>query len=188
MIDSTMNKLVIYAKDYAYNKHLGQVRKITGEPYFNHLARVAGLVSGVPFPIVDVNIACCSAWLHDVIEDCYTDECTQRDLILDIQAKFGIEVKWLCKELTNQFTKENYPSWNRKDRKQGELDRLCGITKIGKTIKCADRIDNLLDFKTNDVIPRYYRNESWDLYDKALKGETYSPYLETLLETILESK
>jgi hypothetical protein len=77
---------------------------------------------------------------------------------------------------------------NRTERKHRELIRLSEISKVGKTIKCADRIDNLLDFKTNDIIPKYYRNESWDLYDTALKGQTYSPYLETLLLTILESR
>ncbi len=50
------------AKALAYEAHAGQTDK-AGEPYINHVARVAAAVSDDP-------LAECVAWLHDVIEDC----------------------------------------------------------------------------------------------------------------------
>lgn len=50
------------AKALAHEAHAGQVDK-AGEPYINHVARVAAAVSDDP-------LAECVAWLHDVLEDC----------------------------------------------------------------------------------------------------------------------
>lgn len=53
------------AKALARVKHADQVRKGTGEPYINHLARVAGRVDGLYAKTV--------AYLHDIIEDTNMD-------------------------------------------------------------------------------------------------------------------
>lgn len=50
------------AKALAHEAHAGQTDK-AGEPYINHVARVAAAVSDDP-------LAECVAWLHDVLEDC----------------------------------------------------------------------------------------------------------------------
>lgn len=49
------------AKALAHEAHAGQVDK-AGEPYINHVARVAAAVSNDP-------LAECVAWLHDAEED-----------------------------------------------------------------------------------------------------------------------
>ena len=54
------------AKALAHEAHAGQTDK-AGEPYINHVARVAAAVSDDP-------MAECVAWLHDVLEDCPTYE------------------------------------------------------------------------------------------------------------------
>jgi hypothetical protein len=48
------------------------------------------------------------------------------------------------KELTDQFTKANYPQWNRRKRKQKEAERLSKTSADAQTIKYADILDNSL--------------------------------------------
>lgn len=49
----------------AAHEGIGQVRKYTGEPYINHPAAVAELVSSVPHTPEML----AAAWLHDTVED-----------------------------------------------------------------------------------------------------------------------
>ena len=148
------------ALKYATGCHLGQFRKKSEAPYIVHPVRVAGLIKIKPddfkfkFPQIDgtvddsINLVC-AAYLHDVIEDCYTETRTQKTIYEDIKEKFGEVVVKYVWELTNRFTKENCPTLNRKQRKQLELERIKDISAGAKTIKCADRIDNLLDYRIN---------------------------------------
>ncbi len=55
------SKYLDRAKAIAHEAHAGQADK-AGEPYINHVARVAAAVSDDP-------LAECVAWLHDVQED-----------------------------------------------------------------------------------------------------------------------
>ena len=120
----------------AAHSSIGQVRKFTGEPYHTHVLRVAELVS-TRTQDQEVLAAAC---LHDVLEDVepHNPEFS-RQRILD---EFGQGVLDLVLELTDVYTKDNYPDLNRKARKKLEAERLAGISERAKLIKRADLHDN----------------------------------------------
>jgi (p)ppGpp synthase/HD superfamily hydrolase len=60
-----------------------------------------------------------------------------------VRAVFGSDVAQLVQELTDQFTKQNYPGLNRHQRKAKEVERLSRISDRAKTIKYADFVSNL---------------------------------------------
>ena len=53
-------------------------------------------------------------------------------------------------ELTDVYTKKNYPGLNRRARKMREADRLAKISGDAQTIKYADIIDNVTNIFVND--------------------------------------
>ena len=57
---------------FAREKHSDQVRKYTGEPYFNHLAEVVAISMSVGWQasMIHPDKVMAVAWLHDVVEDC----------------------------------------------------------------------------------------------------------------------
>ena len=77
------------AAAFAAAAHEGQTRR-NGEPYYNHVARVATLVSEVT---TEVDLIC-AAFLHDTIEDCEVKQA-------DLEAVFGQHVAQLVAELTS---------------------------------------------------------------------------------------
>lgn len=115
--------------------HRNQKRKYTNEPYFVHLAQVAGIVSASPLYASPETLAI--AWLHDTLEDTnlrYTD----------ILFKFGAEVAEGVKLLTDNET------GNRKTRKRLAAERLSAAPANIQTIKCADLISNMMSIETHD--------------------------------------
>lgn len=143
------------SKEFAKEKHLGQVRKYNGEPYFNHVDRVASIVRGLGSPDRMVD----AAFLHDVMEDCGI-------VYAQLKGNFGKDVANLVLELTNVYTKENYPKLNRAKRHELEIRRQANISKEAKIIKLADRWDNLRDMCQANVERGFaikYANESIDL-------------------------
>ena len=126
------------AKQFAIEAHgsIGQVRKYTGEPYHVHVLTVAELVATKTQDEEILAAAC----LHDVLEDVapskpeYGQEAIRRE--------FGERVLSLVLELTDIYTKENYPELNRKKRKQLEAERLAQSSEDAKLIKRADLFDN----------------------------------------------
>ena len=111
---------------------LGQRRKGTNEPYTKHLSEVARLVAESGGD--EAQIA--AAWLHDVVEDTPVP-------LSHIRTVFGLDIAKLVQELTDSFTKHNYPGLNRRQRKAKELERLSKISDRAKTIKYADFVSNL---------------------------------------------
>ena len=51
---------------FAIDAHKYQRRKYTGNPYFDHLAEVAGITAAVTGPYPKIMAVC---WLHDCVED-----------------------------------------------------------------------------------------------------------------------
>ncbi len=168
-----MNLLMIEkARSFAIQKHKDQVRKHTGEPYHNHVFRVANMTkhfSSIPEVLA-------AAYLHDVIEDCNVQ--TEQ-----IEYEFNMVVAALVEELTNVYTKDRYPELSRKERKVQEAIRIGKISSLAKVIKLCDRLDNVLDMKkTCPDDFSYYIKESRDLLE-VLRGA--NPDLEKLLEIAL---
>lgn len=126
------------AKALAHEAHAGQTDK-SGDPYINHVSRVAAAVSDDP-------LAECLAWLHDVMEDrpgVYDDR---------IFIEFPLRVYGGCLRLDRgtQRTPEDYY----------RVIRTCDITLRVKLADIADNSDPArlakLDDKTADRLRKKY--------------------------------
>lgn len=138
------------ALPYCIKCHLKQKRD-DGEPYWYHPLRVAAYaevyIAGVNE--TEVRNICL---LHDVLEDC--DNVNE----YDIEERFGDFVAQHVVELTNVFTKENYPDLSKKERKNREIDRLSKCNNLTKQIKLIDRLDGVTTYKV--ATNTNYLNES----------------------------
>ena len=125
------------AKALAHEAHAGQTDK-AGEPYINHVARVAAAVSDDP-------LAECVAWLHDVLEDCPPEYCNR--LLFD----YPVEIFRLVSALTR---------WKYRPRTYYARIRE---SHVSLRVKLADIADNSdperlakLDAETADRLRRKY--------------------------------
>ena len=125
--------------EWVKQQHGSQVRKYTGEPYCNHLERVATLLYAMGHENL-IEIALC----HDLLEDTETTEDTLVNtlLLLSYDLKQIGFIRRGVVALTDQFTMEAYPDTNRKSRKMWETMRLKTILPEYQTVKYADLIDN----------------------------------------------
>lgn len=170
-------KLHLYA--FVCLKHHGQVRKYTGEPYFNHLKAVAEMAdSKCKF---GYEIGLC----HDLLED---TDCARHELYSAI-LRFGYSIYDACficdrvDELTDQFTPEAYPEFNRKKRKALEAERLWTISPDAQTVKYCDIINNSESILQHDPgFAKKYIPEMKMVLDGMDKGdqELYKKALELL--------
>ena len=133
---------------FASDAHEGQKRKYTGEDYMFHPIAVASLVREL-FPYrFELALA---AILHDVLEDTKVTHEEMRTFLFKIlsveEAKtvFGLVV-----ELTDVFTKEAFPEFNRKKRKELEAERLSFASLDARFIKTQDMKDNLKSIVEHD--------------------------------------
>jgi (p)ppGpp synthase/HD superfamily hydrolase len=126
-----MTDIVQKALNVATAAHSGQLRKYDNEEYIIHPIAVAKLVAD----LTDDSEMIAAALLHDVVED---TEVTGQ-MIFDL---FGARVAELVYDLTDQFTRENYPNFNRKKRKKLEAYRLGKTPKDVQLIKICDMADN----------------------------------------------
>ena len=154
--------------------HGDQVRKYTGEPYWNHMVRVASLVSHLDPEEMSIEVALC----HDLFEDTECTLITLREFMVTIGYDM-LESRLTChgvKDLTDQYTAEAYPKDNRAERKAKECKRLSRITYTSQSVKYADMIDNSESITVSDKafakvylsekkeILRIMRNGDFDLY------------------------
>lgn len=167
--------------EWVKKKHGSQVRKYTSEPYYYHVMGVAAIVSA------HVTGAIETALCHDLLED---TDCTEQEL-KDKLKEIGYDaantlhivngIKWL----TDEFTHEKYPDWNRKERKRQEVQRLRGASGFIHSIKYADMIDNAKSIVEHDPgFARKYLEEMVFLLDQCRLGniELYMRACRTVLE------
>jgi guanosine-3',5'-bis(diphosphate) 3'-pyrophosphohydrolase len=130
--------LVERARVFSFAAHqaVGQVRKYTGEPYWNHPARVVEILKGVEH--TEAMLA--AAYLHDTVED---TEMTLEDIF----AEFGATVTMVVQQLTNT---PKTPENNRAQRKEMDRERLGKALPQVQTVKVADMIDNTRDVMEHD--------------------------------------
>lgn len=131
---SERNTLIAKAIKFAIDAHdsIKQVRKYTGEPYWVHVIEVADIVAR--YGGTDEEII--AALLHDVIEDVFPKN-PKYDIWL-IRQYFGVLVAELVTDLSDVFTSEAFPFYNRKKRKNLECLRMGGLLLGTKRIKLAD--------------------------------------------------
>ena len=128
---------VIAAYIFALAAHgaVGQMRPTLEDPnvpYIVHPIAVAEIVAGVPGISIEAVIA---ALLHDVLEDTKVS-------ILTIRRLFGAIVADYVLHLTDYYTPERFPNFNRAARKRLEAIRYADTPVEVKTIKLADGLDN----------------------------------------------
>jgi hypothetical protein len=156
-----MNKILL-AQQFAHEAHdaIHQKRKYSGEPYWVHTDEVALLAEQNGLSVDAV----CAAHLHDVEEDVASSKVviphperyglsTDGVYYYDVTAIaciFGAETAGLVMDLTDQFTSESYPNWNRAARKEKECARLETISDEGKSLKLCDLIANTKSIVEND--------------------------------------
>lgn len=122
---------------FAREVHKDQRRKYTNNPYVDHLAEVAGIVSTVITGEMDLNAIIAVAWLHDAVEDCGVT-------LQQIEDRFGFVVALGVSGLSDMET------GNRAERKAGSRARLAACSGWIQTIKCADLISNTSSIVMHD--------------------------------------
>ncbi len=118
---------------FAMKAHKEQKRKYTGNPYTDHLAEVAGIVSTIDNRPETIAMA----WLHDVAEDCAI---THRMLDLN----FGLEIA------DGVMLLSDLELGNRKERKEASRKRLSDSPFYIQNIKVADLISNTSSIVQHD--------------------------------------
>ena len=124
-------ELVRKAYAYAEKAHEGQKRK-SGDPYFVHPTRVAGVLADLKLDVASV----CAGLLHDVIEDTLATK-------EDMAREFGTEIA----ELVDGVTKLSQINFVSKEDRQAENFRKM-VVAMSKDIrvllvKLSDRLDNM---------------------------------------------
>ena len=122
-------RLVSEAAELAARRHNGQHRKGRGtEPYINHLAEVANMLSAVSHG-EDAELVA-AGWLHDTIEDSGT---TQDELA----GRFGLRVAGLVVECTDDM------SLPQSERRKRQVEDAPKKSPGAKLIKVADKVSNI---------------------------------------------
>ena len=123
------------AKNFAREKHKGQTRKFQGEPYFNHVEKVARIIEENK-KSSHINELVAAALLHDTLENTDTNE-------KELRENFGELITSLVKELTTD--KKESQNMGKKEYLAEKLSNSEKVSSWGLVIKLADRLDNVSD-------------------------------------------
>ena len=134
-------------REFADKAHGSQLRKYTPERYIVHPVRVMEMCRSYT---QNVSILA-AALLHDVLEDTSVKEEEMLSFLAGIlEHNEAVKTVKLVVELTDIYTKQNYPKWNRKKRKLKESQRIEATSGEAQTIKYADIIDNCKEIVEHD--------------------------------------
>jgi (p)ppGpp synthase/HD superfamily hydrolase len=173
-----MNPTLEKVKHFADQAHGDQRRKYSGERYITHPIRVMEMC----MKYTDDDCMLAAALLHDVLEDTTVTERAMAEFLQGIMsAETAGRTLDLVIELTDVYTKKNYPGLNRRARKAKEADRLSQVSGDAQTIKYADIVDNATNIFIHDpdfatvfiqegkwVLKRMLKGDP-ELYDRAMK-------------------
>jgi (p)ppGpp synthase/HD superfamily hydrolase len=123
--------------EWVAEQHRGQLIKRTTEPYLNHLLRVAAMAG--EYVILGFECGLC----HDLLEKTTVtpqilQSCLFRYGYVQAEMIVGVVV-----ELTNVYTRSDFPGLNKQSRKEKEAARLTTISPVAQTVKYADLYDNV---------------------------------------------
>ncbi|WP_247237449.1 HD domain-containing protein [Telluribacter sp. SYSU D00476] len=171
-------------RQYAEEAHGEQKRKYSNQPYIVHPVAVMKLCKEYTEQVAVL----AAALLHDVLEDTPVTHHQLREYLQSVMDRPVAETTYrLVKDLTDEFTKENYPHLNRKKRRRREAERLGKADPMAQTVKYADLIDNCLDIVRHDKqFGKVFVNESTTLLEH-MKGGDQRLY-QRALEAVAESK
>lgn len=173
-----MDNILEEIRHFADKAHGDQKRKYTSERYIVHPVRVMQICREYTneLPLL------AAALLHDVLEDTPTTRNEIKEYLITLmdlhQATYSLK---LVIELTDVYTKENYPNWNRRKRKTEEAIRIEKTSADSQTVKYADIIDNCIEIINYDTdfanlflreckaILKKIPNGNKQLYERAVK-------------------
>jgi guanosine-3',5'-bis(diphosphate) 3'-pyrophosphohydrolase len=142
-----MEAILEKVRDYADKAHDKQQRKYTPERYIVHPVRVMEMCRRY----TDKLPVLAAALLHDVLEDTpVTKEKLLQFLHTVMNEEDARETLRLVVELTDVFTKQRHPRWNRRKRKIKEAERIQQTSADSQTVKYADIIDNCREIVEHD--------------------------------------
>jgi len=183
-----MNEILLHVKEFADKAHGAQLRKYTPQRYIVHPIEVMEICSDY----TDDIIILAAALLHDVLEDTpATAEDIEAFLIDFMSPQDAKRTVQLTIELTDVYTKDAYPHFNRRERKDKEHARGAKISPAAQTIKYADIISNSVDIVKydKDFGPKYLKevrsqlktmnNGNPELYKRAV--ETVEKCLKSII-------
>ncbi|HVG52290.1 MAG TPA: HD domain-containing protein [Xanthobacteraceae bacterium] len=142
-------RLVSEAADLAARRHSGMQRKGRGsEPYINHLAEVANLLS-IATDGADAELVA-AGWLHDTIEDTGMTRA-------ELATAFGDRVAGIVVEVTDDM------SLPKDARRRKQIENAPHKSPPAKLVKIADKISNI----RARIFPTPSREQSEELADYA---------------------
>jgi (p)ppGpp synthase/HD superfamily hydrolase len=142
-----MNPLLENVRDFADKAHGDQTRKYSADRYIVHPVRVMELCQNH----TNAQPVLAAALLHDVLEDTsVTKADLQRFLESVMKEDDAAQTLKLVVELTDVYTKDRYPRWNRRKRKITEAARIEKTSADSQTVKYADIIDNCREIVVQD--------------------------------------
>lgn len=161
-------KMVLDAVQFANKRHHGQVRRGSGDPYVTHTIAVSYIVAAFKRSkrLEEILVA---AILHDALEDTKTT-------FDEISARFTPLVASLVLELTNdeaEIAKVGKLAYQTK--------KLLGMSSYGLVIKFADRLHNVSDKPTQQMI-----EDTLVLMSRLKKGRKLSKTHKELVKAIEE--
>lgn len=127
--------LVLEAIKFSNEKHKGQVRDGSGDPYITHPIAVSYIVAAYKQSAVLMYLLC-AAILHDTLEDTKT---TYEEL----EAKFGVLVASLVQELTDDPAEKA-----RLGKLEYQKQKVLKLTSYALLLKLCDRLHNVSDKPT----------------------------------------
>ncbi len=131
--------------EFMKNKHAGQIRKLSKDPYIVHPIKVAGILKAMH----EQDDIIKAAFLHDTIEDTNTT-------FEELSEKFGLKVATLVKELTSDRS-----AIKELGKAQYLTNKMNDMSMEALTIKLADRLDNISDLNASDLeFARKYLRET----------------------------
>ena len=108
-------ELIQSIEDFARQAHGNQQRKFEPGPYVIHLIRVKNICQ----EYTPDSAVLSAALLHDVLEDTEVNADELRQFLLTVtEQKTADNILHLVIDLTDIYTKSNYPQWNRRKRKK----------------------------------------------------------------------
>ena len=127
-----------HALAFAAKHHDQQVRKGTRLPYLTHPANVAIILTryGRDESTIVAGI------LHDVIEDCVTQDYTREMLEQRIASKFGGDVLDTVLAVTHRKHDDEGNELSPEDKKADYLDRLAQASDTARWVCAADKLHN----------------------------------------------
>ena len=145
--------MINLAKRFAEKEHQGQLRKMSGAPYFTHLENVAFILGNAGFS----NEVITAGYLHDIIED--TDVTKTQLLRL-----FGHEIV----QLVIANTEDKALEWE--VRKGETIVKAKTASRQIKALIAADKLDN-----SHDLLQQYQKHgdKIWSYFNRGYDKQAW---------------